>query len=352
MIRIAATLRNVTASLLLALVPVLGWAAQHEFELTIDEVTIDVAPGFTNKVFAFNGQVPGPLLRVKEGDDVTVHVTNNTGLPHTIHWHGINQIDSWRMDGVAAITQKDAIQPGESFTYKFNADRPGSLWYHCHVNVWEHVAIRGMWGPLIVDPKEPSELEKKVTKDAILMMSTWQSMYANSFGKGGLPQDVSDYFSVNAKAFPFSQPIRVKKGDVLRMRLYGAGDETHQMHMHGHDMLVTHKDGYALPAPYYVDTVPVGPGERYDVIVEMKNPGYFIMHDHVDRHMSNNGASLGGPVTIFEYNSDAKMDDWYVWKNINYDPNFFYSVSLTKGYGLFNSAPFMGKPVEQERRRR
>ncbi|MDH5301867.1 MAG: multicopper oxidase domain-containing protein [Gammaproteobacteria bacterium] len=346
-----ATLRNVTTSLLLSLVPVLGWAAQHEFEMSIDEVTIDVAPGFTNKVFAFNGQVPGPLIRVKEGDDVTVHVTNNTGLPHTIHWHGINQINSWHMDGVAAINQKDAIRPGESFTYKFNADRPGSLWYHCHVNVWEHVAIRGMWGPIVVDPKEPSDLEKKVTKDAILMMSTWQSTYAASFGKGGLPQDVSDYFSVNGKSFPYSQPIRVKKGDVLRMRLYGAGDETHQMHMHGHDMLVTHKDGYALPAPYYVDTVPVGPGERYDVIVEMKNPGYFIMHDHVDRHMSNNGASLGGPVTIFEY-AEATMDDWYVWKGINYDPNYFYSDSLTKGYGLFNSPPFMGKPVAQEKRRR
>ncbi len=156
---------------LIAMFPALAWAEQREFNLTIDEVSIDVAPGFSNKVFAFNGQVPGPLIHVKEGDDVTVHVTNNTTLPHTIHWHGINQTGSWQNDGVPGVTQ-EAIQPGETFTYKLKTDRPGSLWYHCHVNVWEHVALRGMWGPLIVDPKKPSALEKNVTKEVIMMLSS------------------------------------------------------------------------------------------------------------------------------------------------------------------------------------
>lgn len=345
-----ATVRKAMLFALCLMLPTLSWAEKREFNMTIDEVSIEVAPGFTNKVFAFNGQVPGPLIHVREGDDVTVHVTNNTTLPHSIHWHGINQIGSWKNDGVPGVSQ-EAIQPGESYTYSFNADRPGSLWYHCHVNVWEHVATRGMWGPLIVDPKNPSSLEKRVTKDAILMMSTWESQYASSYGKGGSPQDVPDYFSVNAKSFPYTQPIRVKKGDVLRMRFYGAGDETHQMHMHGHDMLITHKDGYPLANPYYVDTIPVGPGERYDVIVEMKNPGYFVMHDHVDKHMTNGGAMMGGPMTVFEYDGIPK-ESWYAWKDKVYDPNFFYSESLKQGYGLFNSAPFMGKPVEQGRRRR
>jgi FtsP/CotA-like multicopper oxidase with cupredoxin domain len=135
------------------------------------------------------------------------------------------------------------------------------------------------------------------------------------------------------------------------MRFYGAGDETHQMHMHGHDMLVVAKDGYPLASPYYVDTVPVGPGERFDVIVKMNNPGYFVMHDHVDKHMTNNGAMMGGPMTVFEY-ADVKMDDWYAWKDKVYDPNFFYSESLKQGYGMFNNALFMGKPVEQGRRRK
>ena len=349
--KIMVALGNALALLFFLVLPISSWADQREFNMTIDEVTIEVAPGFSNKVFAFNGQVPGPLIHVKEGDDVTVHVTNNTTLNHSIHWHGINQINSWHMDGVPGISQQSDIKPGETYTYKFNADRPGSLWYHCHVNVWEHVATRGMWGPIIVDPKNPSELDKSVTKDAILMLSTWEGKYANEYGKGGMPDDISNYFSVNGRSFPMTQPIRVKKGDVLRMRFYGAGDETHQMHMHGHDMLVVAKDGYPLASPYYVDTVPVGPGERFDVIVKMNNPGYFVMHDHVDKHMTNNGAMMGGPMTVFEY-ADVKMDDWYAWKGIKYDANFFYSESLTQPYGMYNSAGFQGKPVEQGRRRK
>jgi FtsP/CotA-like multicopper oxidase with cupredoxin domain len=343
-------MRKIPLFFLILLLPTLGWAAQREFNLTIEEVTIDVAPGFSSKVFAFNGQVPGPLIHVMEDDDVTVHLTNNTTLPHTIHWHGINQTGSWKNDGVPGITQ-EAVQPGETFTYKFKADRPGTLWYHCHVNVWEHVALRGMWGPLIVDPKNPSDLEKKVTKDVIMMLSSWESPYANMYGKGGTPQDVSDYFSVNGKSFPMTQPIRVKKGDVMRLRFIGAGDETHQMHLHGHDMLIVAKDGYPLAQPYYVDTVPVGPGERFDAIVQMNNPGRFVMHDHVDKHMSNNGASMGGPMTVIEYDG-IPMESWYEWKDKVYDPNFFYSESMKQGYGLFNSVPFMGKLIEQGRRRR
>lgn len=336
----------------IALLPALGWAEQREFNMTIEEALLNVAPGYDNKVFAFNGQVPGPLIHVKEGDDVVVHVTNNTTLPHTIHWHGIDQIGNWQNDGVPGVTQ-EAIQPGETFTYHWNAGRPGSLWYHCHVNVWEHVAMRGMWGPLIVDPKKPGALEKQVTKEVIMMMSAWESAYANEYGKGGSPHDVSDYFSVNGKSFPLTQPIRVKKGDVLRIRMYGAGDETHQIHLHGHDMLVVAKDGYPLANPYYVDTVPVGPGERFDVIVKMNNPGRFVVHDHVDKHMSNNGGMMGGPMTVVEYDGIPK-EPWYVWKDkdATYDANFFYSESMKQGYGIFNSPGFAGQVMAQSRHRR
>jgi FtsP/CotA-like multicopper oxidase with cupredoxin domain len=335
--------------LLLLLLPALCWAEKRDFNMTIEEVAITVAPGFTTNVFAFNGQVPGPLIHVREGDDVTVHVTNNTSLPHTIHWHGIDQIGTWQSDGVPGVTQK-AIEPGDTFNYHWKANRPGSLWYHCHVNVWEHVAIRGMWGPLIVDPKNPTPKEKSVTKDVIMMMSTWESPYASVYGKGGAPSDVADYFSVNAKSFPLSQPIRVKKGDVLRVRMYGAGDEVHEMHLHGHDQLFAFKDGYPLPpsSTYYVDTVPVGPGERYDTIVEMNNPGRFIFHDHVDRHL-NMGGMLGGPITVIEYDGIPK-EDWYAWKDKIYDPDFFYSESMKKGYGIFSNPNFMGAPVQRARK--
>ncbi|MBI4716019.1 MAG: multicopper oxidase domain-containing protein, partial [Nitrospirae bacterium] len=202
------------AATVLSLSPLTASAEQREFNLTIDEVKIPVAPGLDYQVFAFNGQVPGPLMHVKEGDEVTVHGTNNTTIGHSIHWHGIYHLNNWQNDGVLGVSQKEAIEPGESFTYRWKAEKTGSLWYHCHMNVNEHVGIRGMWGPLVVDPKKPTELEKRVTKDVIMMLSSWDSNFWDKRGFGGGPLEHKDmnYFSINAKSFPMNQPIRVKKG--------------------------------------------------------------------------------------------------------------------------------------------
>ena len=197
----------IVATLLAAVLPTVALAELRHFDMTIEEVTIEVAPGFKTKVWAYNGQVPGPLIRVNEGDDVEVKVTNNTALTHTIHWHGMHQKGTWRSDGVPDITQK-AIEAGESFTYRVFATKSGTLWYHCHVNVPEHVGLRGMWGPIIIDPKEPIAVEKEVTKDAILMFSGWNPEVANDYGKGGHPSEPITYFSINGKAFPTTQPAR------------------------------------------------------------------------------------------------------------------------------------------------
>ncbi|MDX8400070.1 MAG: multicopper oxidase domain-containing protein [Gallionellaceae bacterium] len=338
--------------MLALLLPTLSWAEQREFNLTIDEVVEHVAPDLDYKVFAFNGQVPGPLMHVKQDDDLIINVTNNTSLAHTIHWHGTYQTNSWKNDGVPGFTQ-EPIKAGATFTYKFKADRPGTLWYHCHVNVNEHVGIRGMWGPMIVDPKEELPIEKTVTKDVIMMLSSWESAHNKKFGEGSTPYDVEDYFSINAKSFPLTQPIRVKKGDVVRVRFIGAGGAFHEMHSHGHDMLITHKDGLPLASPYSVDTILIGPGERYDAIITMNNPGRFIFHDHIDRHVTARGKFPGGPITVIEYDGIPK-ESWYVWKDkdATYDANFFYSDSMKQGYGMFNSKGFAGQPIKRERRRK
>ncbi|HPG28677.1 MAG TPA: multicopper oxidase domain-containing protein, partial [Myxococcota bacterium] len=259
----------------------------REFEIRVEETEIEVAPGFNAKVWAFNGQVPGPLLRVREGDEVKIKFVNLSTMDHTIHWHGMHQQGTWQSDGVPNVTQ-EPVPPGGSFTYHFIATRTGTLWYHCHVNVAEHVAIRGMWGPFVVDPIEPTALEKQVTKDAILMFSGWSSKFADRYGVGGHPAELRDYFSINGKSFPLTQPLRVEEGDVVRLRIFGAGAEV-GFHLHGHDVLVTHKDGLPLPEPYWADVVHVEQGERYDAIVRMDNPGLWVTHDHVDEHVTNAG---------------------------------------------------------------
>lgn len=327
----------------------LALADLRKFELTIEEVELEVAPGFKTKVWGFNGQVPGPLIHVKEGDDMEVLVTNNTTLNHTVHWHGMYQTNTWRSDGVPDVTQK-GIEPGESFTYKFVAEKVGSLWYHCHVNVPEHVGTRGMWGPLVVEPKKPTRIERRVTKEAILMFSGWNPEVADSYGVGGHPTEPISYFSINGKSFPMTQPLRVKKGDVLRLRLYAATIPV-AFHPHGHDALVTHKDGTLLKHPYPVDVLNMAPGERYDVIMEMNNPGRWISHDHYEHHVSNNGKTPGGAVLIIEYEG-VEMDDWYVWKDKEYEPDFYMSESLKKPLGVHNIEFFKGKVADEGGRRR
>lgn len=321
----------------------------HEFEIRVEETEVEVAPGFRAKVWAFNGQVPGPLLRVREGDEVKVKFSNLTTMEHTIHWHGMHQRGSWQSDGVPGVSQQP-VPPGGSYLYHFIATRPGTLWYHCHVNVAEHIAIRGMWGPFVVDPLEPTPLEKEVTKDAILMFSGWNSQLADRYGVGGHPSEVRDYFSINGKSFPLTQPLRVREGDVVRLRLFGAGANA-AFHLHGHDVLVTHKDGLPLASPYWADVVVLEEGERLDAIVRMDNPGLWMTHDHVDGHVTNAGKDMGGSMLIFEY-EEIEKPDWYVWKDKQYDPNFYYSESLKAGPGLFDHPGFRGSdgpPLAQRR---
>ncbi|MEC4727097.1 multicopper oxidase domain-containing protein [Shewanella sp. D64] len=317
-----------------------------EFSMTIEEMVKEVTPGFSNKVWAFNGQVPGPLIRAKEGDRLKITVQNNSTLAHTVHWHGTFQTNSWKMDGVPGVTQ-EAIEPGDSFLYDFIVDRPGSLWYHCHVNVPEHVGLRGMWGPMIIDPKDPTDIEKEITKEAIMMFSGWNSEVAMEYGKGGHPQELNDYFSINGKSFPSTQPLRVKKGEVLRIRLYAATVEA-AYHLHGHDVLVTHKDGLPLDSPYWADVVYVPSGGRVDVIVRMDNPGIWINHDHIERHTSNAGKMPGGAVTIIEYEG-VETEDWYKWKDKVYQADFYMSETMEKGSGIHNIDIFKATPPKSER---
>lgn len=318
-------------------------AETHHFSMTIEDTIITLVGNQTFHTFSFNSQTPGPLIHVAEGDDIEVEVENNTTLPHTIHWHGLYQRGTWKNDGVPDTTQP-AIAPGETFTYHFKAEPSGTMWYHCHVNVNEHVAMRGMWGPLIIDPKEPLPVEKEVTKDYIMMFSSWVSNWASKPGQGGIPGDEADFFTLNGKSFPDTQPLRIKQGDVVRIRLIGAGDELHSIHIHGHTFDVFAKDGRPLVNPYPADTILLGPGERYDLILRADNPGLWMVHDHIDRHTVNGKSPMGGIMTVIEYEEiPTKEQSFYKWKDKKFVPDFFYEESLKKPHGMFDSDVFKGE---------
>jgi FtsP/CotA-like multicopper oxidase with cupredoxin domain len=148
------------AALLIAGMSSGAFAAKRVFEMNIEDTKIVLVEKQQFHTFAFAGQVPGPLFYVDEGDQIEVTVNNLTALPHTIHWHGMFQRDTWQMDGVPDVTQPGIAPATASFIP--TAEPSGTFWYHRHVN--ERARGRGTT-IFIVYPKKPVAIEKKVTRE-------------------------------------------------------------------------------------------------------------------------------------------------------------------------------------------
>lgn len=108
-------------------------------------------------------------------------------------------------------------------------------------------------------------------------------------------------YTINGKSFPDTLPVYFEEGDTVRIRLINVGEEWHSMHLHGHSFLAAYKDGYPVTNPMRMDTISVGPGERWDIIVEADNPGFWAFHDHVGLSVANDYQAPGGMFTIVAY---------------------------------------------------
>ena len=243
------------------------------FELTASEIQWEVTPGQMVGAMAYNGQLPGPQLRVREGDRVRVVLKNELKQSSAIHFHGLELPND--MDGVPFITQPP-VKPGESFTYEFTVPEgnSGSHMYHSHHNAATQVGL-GLLGAFIVEPRKPRAIEK-VDKDYILILN-----------------DGAHGFTINGKGFPATQPFTAKLGDKIRIRYMNEGMMIHPMHLHGMHMTVIDKDGWAQPQPWKCDTLNIAPGERWDVIVNCNNPGTWAFHCHILPHAESEHGMLG-----------------------------------------------------------
>ena len=265
-----------------------------EFRISVAEHEHEFYPGGPKiQAWAFNGQVPGPVLRVTEGDLVRVHFTNHHTSNHTLHFHGMNLTNEH--DGVAyGHLGHLEVKPGETRTYEFVADPAGTHMYHCHVNSPQHIDM-GMMGTLIVEPKS-KRAEPRVDIEKVLVLDDW---YLNEHG-GHEPMahpamiQQANYFTVNGKAFPGIEPITLAPGQKARIRMINVGYQAHSMHLHGHSFVITHRDGRLLKVPQEQDTVLIGPGERYDLVFTATNGGLWLFHCHVVPHVTNDGAYPGG----------------------------------------------------------
>jgi len=242
------------------------------FELTASVMQWETEPGKFVEAWAYNEQVPGPQIRVRQGDRVRIVVNNNLPESHAVHWHGLEvPIDQ---DGVPFITQPP-IKPGETYTYEFTVPNSGSHMYHSHYNAADQT-MKGLLGAFIVEPKSPKPYERNVDVDYVMILN-----------------DGFHGYTINGKGFPATEPIVAKKGQRVRIRYMNEGMMIHPMHLHGMHMTVIEKDGWPQPMPWKCDTLNVAPGERWDVIVECTNPGTWAFHCHVLTHAESAHGMFG-----------------------------------------------------------
>ena len=247
------------------------------FDLTAKVTDWEVSPGKIVKAWTYNDVVPGPTIKVQPGDHVQVVLKNELPESTTIHYHGLVVPNA--MDGVPDITQPP-IKPGETFTYDFVAQGPAVGIYHSHDHA-EHQVPDGLFAPFIVgdEPVPPG-----------VTVSQEIPMVLNDAGVIGL--------TLNGKSFPATAPVVANRGDWVEIHYLNEGLQAHPMHLHGMPQLVIAKDGNPLPQPYSADTILVGPGERYTVLVHATEVGTWAFHCHILTHAEGDNGMFG-MVTAF-----------------------------------------------------
>ncbi|MGH8515788.1 MAG: multicopper oxidase domain-containing protein, partial [Gammaproteobacteria bacterium] len=205
----------------------------REYEIFAVDREIEIAPGVFFPAWTYNGQVPGPTYRCRQGDLLRVRFHNASSMPHTIHFHGIHAA---RMDGIPGA---GLVQPGESFTYEFDALPFGCHLYHCHSLPLKRHIHKGLYGAFIVDPDpERHPLEREVAESRLLGSSAnqrWQEVVLVMNGFDTNFDDENEFYAVNSIPFVYAEKgIRVERSRPLRVYLINVTefDPINSLHLH------------------------------------------------------------------------------------------------------------------------
>ncbi len=289
--------------------------------LVIAETPVNFT-GVSRMATTINGSIPAPTLRLREGDEVTIRVSNRLSVSTSIHWHGI--ILPYQMDGVPGISFR-GIAPGETFEYRFTLKQSGTYWYHSHSGFQE---MTGMYGALIVEPREGESIQ--ADQDHVIQLSDWtdekpmsvfsklkvqSDVYnfnqpvvsdfledASSMGMSGAfekrkmwnqmrmnPTDLADLsaatftYLMNGKTPAGDWNGLFNKGERVRLRfINGSSNTFYDVRIPGLQLSVVQADGQNVK-PVSVDEFRFGPGETYDVLVEPTEDAYTIFAQSMDR---------------------------------------------------------------------
>lgn len=226
--------------------------------LEIKESRIELRPGLRTEAWTYNGTAPGTPIVVSRGERIRVKAINRLSVPTNIHWHGLEVPNDQDGPGIE-------IKPGETFEYEFEAEEPGTYWYHSHyMPVLEQMDM-GLYGALIV--KDPSDAA--YSGDHAYVLDDW---YLGADGRRlpgtarGMMERLGNVETVNGRAGIGIEPLVLKKGELHKLRFINASTAAvHYLVIKGHQWRVTHTDGHPLAEPYITDMIALSPGERIDV---------------------------------------------------------------------------------------
>jgi FtsP/CotA-like multicopper oxidase with cupredoxin domain len=257
--------------------------------LRIESCSLEIGKGIVIRTIAYNGQVPGPLLRMKESVPVTIDVTNATEREDIVHWHGL-ATDS--MNDGAMEEGSPMIAPGSTLRYRLVPRPSGTRWYHTHASAIDGVTedltrgtYSGQFGFLLVEGgSEDRGYDQEINLAIhhweprfVPMVETMRTSSANRPQTSG--SDVGyQYATINAHMLGQGEPIRVKQGQKILMRLLNASaTENVVLALPGHNFKVLAMDGNPVPVTRSVETLSLAVAERVDAIIEMNHPGVWVL---------------------------------------------------------------------------
>ena len=274
--------------------------APADFTIEIAPYLLEASPKHRFQTVAYNQQVPGPLLRMKQGQEYTIEVHNRTTDPEVVHWHGLflpPEIDGAMEEGTPMIA------PGATARYTFTPDPSGFRWFHTHTfagNDLRKAQFGGQHGFLMIDPPANAA---RYDREVFLALHDWEGHFEG--GDDGFMSPMYEVSTINGKMLGAGDPVHVKQGDrVLLHVLNSSPTEVHWIALAGHSFQVVALDGNPVPQQRTVPMLRLAPAERVCAIVEMKSPGIWVLGE-VRKHVQAAGMGV-----VFEYAGATGKPTW------------------------------------------
>ncbi len=242
----------------------------HEYTVHAENKDIEIVPGIRFPAWTYNGRIPGPTFRVREGDRVRITFINGSTHPHSIHFHGIHPA---AMDGVFSAAS-GLIAPGERFVYEFDAAPFGLHLYHCHAApLAQHIA-RGLYGAFIIDPKAGRPQRPHADREFVMVMSGYDVDFDGA----------NDFYQVNGIPFHYDHnkhPIKIKVGELVRIYLVNIleYDPINSFHLHA-NFFHYYPTGTSLTPAEFTDIISQMQGQRGILEFRYAYPGQYMFHAH------------------------------------------------------------------------